>query len=58
MNDAEWVLLIARVQFALTMAMHIVLAALTMGLAPLLVWFEARWLWQKTLRRVMRCTSG
>lgn len=47
MNDAEWVLLIARVQFALTMAMHIVLAALTMGLAPLLVWFEARWLWQK-----------
>eukprot|EP00102_Acyrthosiphon_pisum_P027438 XP_016664648.1 PREDICTED: cytochrome bd-II ubiquinol oxidase subunit 1-like [Acyrthosiphon pisum] len=29
------------------MAMHIVLAALTMGLAPLLVWFEAQWLWQK-----------
>jgi len=46
-NEAEWVLLIARVQFALTMAMHIVLAALTMGLAPLLVWFEAQWLWQK-----------
>lgn len=39
--------MIARVQFALTMGMHITLAALTLGLAPFLVWFEARWLWGK-----------
>lgn len=47
MNSQEWVLLIARGQFALTMGMHITLAALTLGLAPFLVWFEARWLWGK-----------
>jgi len=46
-NDQAWVLLIARAQFALTMGMHITLAALTLGLAPFLVWFEARWLWGK-----------
>ncbi len=40
-------MLIARAQFALTMGMHITLAALTLGLAPFLVWFEARWLWGK-----------
>ncbi|MDL4915438.1 MAG: cytochrome ubiquinol oxidase subunit I [Enterobacterales bacterium endosymbiont of Blomia tropicalis] len=45
MSDAEWVLLLSRGQFALTMGMHITLAALTLGLAPFLVWFEARWLW-------------
>ncbi|MCT4703667.1 cytochrome ubiquinol oxidase subunit I [Enterobacteriaceae bacterium H20N1] len=45
MTDAEWVLLLSRGQFALTMGMHITLAALTLGLAPFLVWFEARWLW-------------
>lgn len=45
MSSQEWVLLIARGQFALTMGMHITLAALTLGLAPFLVWFEARWLW-------------
>lgn len=47
MSSADWVLLIARVQFGLTMSMHITLAALTLGLAPFLVWFEARWLWGK-----------
>lgn len=47
MSSQEWVLLIARGQFALTMGMHITLAALTLGLAPFLVWFEARWLWGK-----------
>lgn len=47
MNDHDWVLMIARTQFALTMGMHITLAALTLGLAPFLVWFEARWLWGK-----------
>ncbi|WP_315312096.1 cytochrome ubiquinol oxidase subunit I [Pantoea vagans] len=47
MNDSDWVLIIARTQFALTMGMHITLAALTLGLAPFLVWFEARWLWGK-----------
>lgn len=45
MTDAEWVLLLSRGQFAATMGMHITLAALTLGLAPFLVWFEARWLW-------------
>lgn len=47
MSDADWVLLLSRGQFALTMGMHITLAALTLGLAPFLVWFEARWLWGK-----------
>lgn len=47
MSEADWVLLLSRGQFALTMAMHITLAALTLGLAPFLVWFEARWLWGK-----------
>ena len=47
MSDAEWVLLLSRGQFALTMGMHITLAALTLGLAPFLLWFEARWLWGK-----------
>ncbi|WP_047608130.1 cytochrome ubiquinol oxidase subunit I [Rahnella aquatilis] len=47
MSETDWVLLLSRGQFALTMAMHITLAALTLGLAPFLVWFEARWLWGK-----------
>lgn len=47
MNDSDWVLLLSRGQFAVTMGMHITLAALTLGLAPFLVWFEARWLWGK-----------
>lgn len=47
MSEADWVLLLSRGQFELTMAMHITLAALTLGLAPFLVWFEARWLWGK-----------
>ncbi|WP_293770731.1 cytochrome ubiquinol oxidase subunit I [uncultured Pantoea sp.] len=47
MNDSDWVLMLARAQFAVTMGMHITLAALTLGLAPFLVWFEARWLWGK-----------
>lgn len=47
MSDADWVLLLSRGQFALTMGMHITLAALTLGLAPFLLWFEARWLWGK-----------
>ena len=47
MSDADWVLLLSRGQFAVTMGMHITLAALTLGLAPYLVWFEARWLWGK-----------
>ncbi|WP_130831695.1 cytochrome ubiquinol oxidase subunit I [[Erwinia] mediterraneensis] len=47
MSDADWVLLLSRGQFAVTMGMHITLAALTLGLAPFLVWFEARWLWGK-----------
>ncbi|MDU6434282.1 MAG: cytochrome ubiquinol oxidase subunit I, partial [Pantoea sp.] len=47
MSNAEWVLLLSRGQFALTMGMHITLAALTLGLSPFLLWFEARWLWGK-----------
>ncbi|MEZ3498405.1 cytochrome ubiquinol oxidase subunit I [Pantoea sp. KPR_PJ] len=47
MSDAGWVLLLSRGQFALTMGMHITLAALTLGLSPFLLWFEARWLWGK-----------
>ncbi|WP_238483524.1 cytochrome ubiquinol oxidase subunit I [Rahnella perminowiae] len=47
MSETDWVLLLSRGQFALTMGMHITLAALTLGLAPFLVWFETRWLWGK-----------
>lgn len=49
MNEADWVLLLSRTQFSITMAMHITLAAFTLGLAPFLVWFEALWLWKKNL---------
>lgn len=47
MSDTDWVLLLSRAQFSVTMGMHITLAALTLGLAPFLVGFEALWLWRK-----------
>lgn len=39
--DAE---IVARLQFAFTVAFHILFPTLTIGLAGFLVWFEARWL--------------
>ncbi|MEX0838632.1 MAG: cytochrome ubiquinol oxidase subunit I [Parvibaculum sp.] len=39
--DAE---ILARLQFAFTVAFHILFPTLTIGLAGFLVWFEARWL--------------
>ncbi|VVM93411.1 Cytochrome bd-II ubiquinol oxidase subunit 1 [Pseudomonas fluorescens] len=46
MDTADSVLLAARAQFAITISFHIVLAALTIGLANFLVVLEALWLWR------------
>ena len=46
MDAAESALMAARVQFALTISFHIVLAALTIGLANFLMVLEALWLWR------------
>lgn len=46
MDAAESALMAARVQFAITISFHIVLAALTIGLANFLMVLEALWLWR------------
>ena len=46
MDTADSVLFAARAQFAITISFHIVLAALTIGLANFLVVLEALWLWR------------
>lgn len=45
MNMIDSVLVAARAQFAITISFHIVLAALTIGLANFLMVLEALWLW-------------
>jgi hypothetical protein len=47
MGIAHSALLIARSQFAFTMAFHIVRVAFTIGLSSYLVVLEALWLWKK-----------
>lgn len=44
MPDNDVVLLLSRMQFALTIGMHIVLAAFTLGLGLFLVLLEGAWL--------------
>ncbi|MCP1501214.1 cytochrome d ubiquinol oxidase subunit I [Pseudomonas migulae] len=46
MDAAESALMAARAQFAITISFHIVLAALTIGLANFLMVLEALWLWR------------
>ncbi|WP_415767565.1 cytochrome ubiquinol oxidase subunit I [Pseudomonas sp. ZB1P45] len=46
MDAVDSVLIAARVQFAITISFHIVLAALTIGLANFLMVLEALWLWR------------
>lgn len=46
MDAADSALLAARAQFAITISFHIVLAALTIGLANFLLVLEALWLWR------------
>ncbi|WP_449439884.1 cytochrome d ubiquinol oxidase subunit II [Pseudomonas migulae] len=46
MDAGESALMAARMQFALTISFHIVLAALTIGLANFLMVLEALWLWR------------
>lgn len=46
-GDAAAALLAARVQFAITISFHIVLAAFSIGLAQGLMVLEALWLWRK-----------
>lgn len=50
MPDQDLVLLLSRGQFALTIGMHIVLAAFTLGLSHWLVWAEGMWLWKREPR--------
>jgi cytochrome d ubiquinol oxidase subunit I len=55
MSDTlDW-LLLARMQFAFTIAFHIIFPAFTIGLAGYLVFLEALWL--KTRRRPYRQLS-
>ncbi|MGL6245921.1 cytochrome ubiquinol oxidase subunit I [Pseudomonas sp.] len=46
MEAIDSALMAARVQFAITISFHIVLAALTIGLANFLMVLEAQWLWR------------
>lgn len=46
-SDAATALLAARVQFAITISFHIVLAAFSIGLAQGLMVLEALWLWRR-----------
>jgi cytochrome d ubiquinol oxidase subunit I len=46
MNSIDSALVAARAQFAITISFHIVLAALTIGLANFLMVLEALWLWR------------
>ncbi|WP_052118462.1 cytochrome ubiquinol oxidase subunit I [Erwinia oleae] len=45
MPDADLTLLLSRGQFAVTIGLHIVLAAFALGLAQFLAFFEGMWLW-------------
>jgi cytochrome bd-type quinol oxidase subunit 1 len=47
MESIEAALLAARVQFAITISFHIVLAAFTIGMAQFLLVLEALWLWRR-----------
>ncbi|MNI13761.1 Cytochrome bd-II ubiquinol oxidase subunit 1 [compost metagenome] len=47
MDAVDSALMAARAQFAVTISFHIVLAALTIGLANFLVVLEALWLWRR-----------
>ncbi|RON29882.1 cytochrome ubiquinol oxidase subunit I [Pseudomonas brassicacearum] len=47
MDAVDSVLMAARAQFAITISFHIVLAALTIGLANFLMVLEALWLWRR-----------
>jgi len=47
MDAVDSALMAARVQFAITISFHIVLAALTIGLANFLMVLEALWLWRR-----------
>lgn len=47
MEAVESALLAARAQFAITISFHIVLAALTIGLANFLMVLEGLWLWRR-----------
>lgn len=47
MEAADSALMAARAQFAITISFHIVLAALTIGLANFLLVLEALWLWRR-----------
>ncbi|MHC8344701.1 cytochrome ubiquinol oxidase subunit I [Pseudomonas sp. RT6P73] len=46
MDALDSALMAARVQFAITISFHIVLAALTIGLSNFLLVLEAQWLWR------------
>ena len=46
MDSVDSALMAARAQFAITISFHIVLAALTIGLANFLLVLEALWLWR------------
>ena len=46
MDAIDSALLAARAQFAITISFHIVLAALTIGLANFLMVLEGVWLWR------------
>ncbi|RKS27441.1 cytochrome bd-I ubiquinol oxidase subunit 1 apoprotein [Pseudomonas sp. WPR_5_2] len=46
MDAVDSVLMVARAQFAITISFHIVLAALTVGLANFLLVLEGLWLWR------------
>ena len=47
MDAVDSALMAARAQFAITISFHIVLAALTIGLASFLMVLEALWLWRR-----------
>jgi cytochrome d ubiquinol oxidase subunit I len=47
MDAVDSALMAARAQFAITISFHIVLAALTIGLANFLMVLEALWLWRR-----------
>jgi cytochrome bd-type quinol oxidase subunit 1 len=47
MESIEAALLAARIQFAITISFHIVLAAFTIGMAQFLMVLEALWLWRR-----------
>ncbi|GLR09478.1 cytochrome ubiquinol oxidase subunit I [Mixta theicola] len=50
MPDAELTLLLSRVQFAVTIGLHIILAGFSFGLSIWLVALEGAWLWRRQQR--------